>query len=177
MPRSLLTDYMQNHRFWLMDTVPSSTYPFFVLGGPLGGFQSITAPEYTAEVEEIKQLNSMFKRSSYVGGGLSPITLTRGVRGHDDDFWNWMHSAISGNDMTNRNLLLLHFTGVATSDDPLGIEAWDGVPFVPGKAWLLYDCIPTRYKAGSDFEGGGGQVSIAELDITPWAIFEMSFLK
>jgi len=177
MARHRLADYLQNHRFWLLDVVPSSTFPFLVLGAPLLGFQSISTPEYTAEVEEIKQLNSMYKRSVYTGGGVSPITLTRGVLGYDDTFWQWMKRAIAGNDMTNRNLLLIQFTSIGTTDDDIGVGAWESAAFVPGKAWLLWSCIPTRYKAGSDFDAQGGQVSIAELELNVWAMTEMTLLS
>jgi len=177
MARSRIADFMQNHRFWLLDVVPSATFPFLVLGAPILGFQSITTPEYTAEVDEIKQLNSMYKRSAYSGGGVAPITLTRGVLGYDDTMWQWMMRAIRGFDMTNRNLLLLHFTNIGHTDDEIGIAAWESAAFLPGKAWLLWDCIPTRYKAGSDFDAKGGEVSIAELEIQPWAVTEFTLLS
>lgn len=192
MARNRIADFMQNHRFWIMDVVPSATFPFLVLGAPLLGFQSITAPEYTADVDEIKQLNSMYKRSAYSGGGVSPITLTRGVLGYDDTMWQWMLRAIRGNDMTNRNLLLIHFTSISlketvanvasgllnsvTPADELPGGAWEGYAFLPGKAFLLWDCVPTRYKAGSDFDALGGGVSIAELELQPWAVTEFSLL-
>lgn len=174
MTRTRAADFMQNHRFWLLDIAPSATFPFLVLGAPLLGFQSITTPEYTADVDEIKQVNSMYKKHVYSGGGVSPITLTRGVLGYDDTFWQWMMRAIRGIDTTNRNLLLIHFTSIGHTDDELGIEAWEGAAFLPGKAWILWDAIPTRYKAGSDFDAQGGQVSIAELEIQPWAFTEIT---
>lgn len=177
MARNRLADFMQNHRFWLLDVVPSATFPFLVLGAPLLGFQTITTPEYTADVDEIKQLNSMYKRSVYSGGGVAPITLTRGVLGYDDTMWQWMMRAIRGFDMTNRHLLLLHFTSIGTTDDDIGISAWEAAAFLPGKAWLLWDCIPTRYKPGSDFDAMGGEVSIAELEIQPWAVTEFTLLS
>jgi hypothetical protein len=38
-------------------------------------------------------------------------------------------------------------------------------PRIPAKAWVLYDCIPTRYKTGSDFDAMSSDVSLQELDI------------
>jgi hypothetical protein len=35
---------------------------------------------------------------------------------------------------------------------------------IPARAWLLEGCIPTRYKAASDFDATSAAVSIAELD-------------
>ena len=179
MPRSRIADLLLIHRFWLMDAVPSATFPFLVLGTPFMGFQSITAPEYTAEMVEIKEMNSMYKWYGYGGGSASPITLTRGVRGYDSSMWDWMQLAIRGNDMTNRHLVLVQFTGIAAPlGDPgdLPLDAWVARPFLPGKAWLLWDCLPTRYKAASDFDASGSEVSIAELEVQPHAITEMTLL-
>jgi len=155
MARHRHLDFMQNHRFWLMDVVPSATFPFLVLGAPLLGFQSITTPEYTAEVDEIKQLNSMYKRSAYSGGSVAPITLTRGVLGYDDTMWQWMLRAIRGFDTTNRHLLLLHFTSIGTTNDDIGVGAWEAAAFLPGKAWLLWDCLDedTEILTGNGWAG------------------------
>lgn len=182
MARSRLTDFMQTHRFWLFDVVPSLTPPFYVLGTPFMGFSSITAPEYTAEVDEIKQMNSMFKQYAYSGGAVGSITLTRGVRGFDDTMWEWMYRAITGLEVTQRHLLLLHFTSIQLFDidgpnilEGITVPMEDGV-FLPGKAWLLWGCIPIRYKAASDFDARSGDVSLAELEVQPSAVSEFVLL-
>jgi phage tail-like protein len=179
---------MQNYRFWLFDIVPSSAPPFFVLGSPVLGFQTISAPEYTAEVDEIKQCNSMFKRHAYSGGSVAPITLTRGVRGFDDSFWDWMYRAIRGLEVTQRHLLLLHYTninfihGVDTWDEKMTFDVdFKNTPlevagFIPGKAWILWNCIPSRYRAGSGFDGMSSDVSIQELELSVDSFVEMSLL-
>jgi phage tail-like protein len=177
MARHRIADYLQNHRFWLMDMVPSATFPFLVLGTPLLGFQSITAPEYTADVDEIKEMNSMFKKHVYSGGSVGPMTLTRGVRGYDDTFWQWMMRAMRGWDVTPRHLLLVHFTSIGATTDDIGVKAWEAIAFLPGKAWILWDSIPTRYKAGSDFDAMGGEVSLSELEIQPHAMTELTLLS
>lgn len=193
MARSRIADFMQNHRFWLMDLVPSATFPYLVLGSPFLGFSSITTPEYTADIGEINELNSMYKKHVYEGGSVGTMTLTRGVRGFDDTMWNWMHSAIKGNDTTYRDLLLIQYTSINPSSvageivgalvDPLSLaeelpgDAWEGRGFIPGKAWILFGCIPTRYKPASDFDAMGGQVSVAELDIQPTSFIEISLLS
>ena len=177
MPRSRLMDVMQSHRFWLFDAVPSATFPYLVLGAPFLGFRSITAPEVTLEVEPLKQMNSMFKRPIYGGGEVGAITLQRGVRAYDETMWDWLHRAIKGTDSTYRNLVLIDFTSIgATASLDFPIEAWESVAFLPGKAWLLWESIPTRYKAATDFDGMSGEVGIAELDIQPWAVTEITCL-
>lgn len=185
MARSRIADFMQTHRFWLFDVVPSAAPPFYVLGTPFFGFQSITSPEYTAEVDEIKQVNSMFKRYSYTGGGVGPITLTRGVRGYDDTMWDWMYRAIIGLEVTNRHLLLLHFTSINMAHDVKGLDGSlvDGIElpieaglYLPGRAILLWNAIPTRFKAGSDFDATSGAVSLDELEVQPESISVFTLL-
>lgn len=45
---------------------------------------------------------------------------------------------------------------------------------IPGRVWILGDCIPTRYKPGSDFDAKSGDVSIAELEFAPSYVNELS---
>jgi phage tail-like protein len=40
-----------------------------------------------------------------------------------------------------------------------------GISSVPGKMYMLFNCLPTRYKPGSDFNAEETAVSIEELDI------------
>lgn len=182
MARNRLADFMQTHRFWLFDAVPSLAAPFYVLGAPFLGFSSISAPEYTAELDDIKQLNSMFKKYAYSGGSVSPIVMTRGVRGYDDTMWQWMYRAITGMEVTNRHLVLLHFTSInltGGADQSLipGIELPIEVgAFLPGKAWLLWNCLPVRYKGASDFDAMSGDVSVSELEVQPEAVTEFALL-
>ena len=39
---------------------------------------------------------------------------------------------------------------------------------------MLYNCLPIRYKAGSDFDATSSAVSIQELEIQPEHIVEMT---
>ena len=45
---------------------------------------------------------------------------------------------------------------------------------MPAKAWILHDCLPTRYKAGGDFDARTSDISIMELEIQPEMIEELS---
>jgi hypothetical protein len=47
-------------------------------------------------------------------------------------------------------------------------------PRLPAKAWLLHDCIPTRFKTGTDFDARSGDVSIAEIEFAPEMFEEIS---
>ena len=38
-------------------------------------------------------------------------------------------------------------------------------PRLPAKAWVLYGCLPARYKAAGDFDGSDSSISLQELEI------------
>ena len=40
-----------------------------------------------------------------------------------------------------------------------------GIASVPAKVWMLFNCLPVRYKPASDFDAGTSAVSIQELEI------------
>lgn len=51
-----------------------------------------------------------------------------------------------------------------------GLNGLLGTPFefaarIPARAYILYGCIPSRYKAGSDFDATSGDMSIQELEL------------
>ena len=64
---------------------------------PLFGFSAITAPEITAQTQDITEGNWFFKRKVIRGGDASNITLQRGIAFYDSDFWRWMMASLSGN--------------------------------------------------------------------------------
>lgn len=70
--------------------------------------------------------------------------------------------------------------GIATGANIAALELWNGLAEggtsvrVPARAFLLKDCIPTRYKMGSDFDATSGQISIAELEIHPHYVEEIA---
>lgn len=45
----------------------------------------------------------------------------------------------------------------------------------PAKAWILRQCKPTRWKASSDFDAASGDVAIAELEVQPHRVEEVTF--
>jgi len=55
-----------------------------------------------------------------------------------------------------------------------GAGVGEMAPRIPGRAWILHKCLPTRYKAGSDFDAMSGDVSIQELELQPHKITELS---
>ena len=89
-----------------------------------------------------------------------------------------------------RNLLIVQFTNinVANASDNIigtGVAAANGalpglsigpIQFaerVPARAWLLNNCLPIRYKAGSDFDAMTPSISLQELEVQPESISEL----
>ena len=56
-------------------------------------------------------------------------------------------------------------TGAAAANSIITGATNLGVVRIPAKAWLLVDCLPTRYKAASDFDASSSAISLQELDI------------
>lgn len=98
-----------------------------------------------------------------------------------------------------RNLLLVHFmarvpfvagqgTALNTGQSRIGsqggltgalLESLLPAPFeggirIPARAWLLKGCVPTKYKAGSDFDATDSNVSVMELTVAPTKIEEIN---
>jgi hypothetical protein len=64
--------------------------------------------------------------------------------------------------------------GAAIAAGSVGFGPFEFAPRLPAKAWMLKGCIPTRYKAGTDFDAKSGEVSIAELDVSVDYLDEIS---
>ena len=177
MARLRILDNLQVFRFWLIDIYPSLNSPFFVLGGAFAGYASITMPELTAEMQEIKQENVFFPHQEYLGGSYSNVVLTRGSKFYDSSFNEWIQNAINGSDVTRRNFLLIHYTGVSLADvEGAGIPVPGNaeVIYAPGKVWVLGNCLPVRYKPTSDFDAKTGDVAIMELEMALHSLDEIS---
>lgn len=225
MARSLFSDYLQTHTFWLFDVAPIEGFALPIFN-PLAGFASITAPGMTFETYDVTEGNWFFRKKVIKKADIDPITLTRGVTFWDSDFWRWSVAAITG-DPSNfqtripklsiggvtprRDLLLIQFfprypgaiaSGIATGGIMAGgvasagtfgaigaatatvgaalnatiggIGPYEFAPRIPAKAWMLRDCIPTRFKAAGDFDAKSAEVSMAEIEIQPEMFEELS---
>lgn len=181
MARARLIDRMQSHPFWLLDASGVAGNILFSVFDPTLGFSSITAPEITVNLREIKPGNWEYNRKVVKSASVSPITLARGVNFYDSDFYNWITNAILGHQPVRRDLALVHFmgwrpirqlAGPGATGPEAGVTSL--VERIPGRAWILKDCIPTRYKSGSDFDASSGAVSIQELEIQPEYVHELT---
>lgn len=125
MARNAITDFLSDANFWLVDVAPIETVasPLFL---PIAGFHSISMPELTLETQDIVSANSLFQKHVVKKGSVSSVTLMRGARFFDSDFWNWSMTALTGDTSTpamnyrsgtkslggptpRRDLLLVHF--------------------------------------------------------------------
>lgn len=187
--RSRLRDFLSNYTFWLLDVSPSLAPPFFVMGGPIMGFSAISAPEVAAELATHQPMNKVFPIHVIQSGSVSPITLSRGVRVFDGTLHDWMRSSLIGRDIPYRDLLLIHFTSADisvlgnalggnfnASSDQAGAWTPDTVEAirVPGRAFLLTGCLPTRYIAGQGFDAKDGEITVASIEIQPTSVIEFS---
>ena len=163
--RPRVLDYMQNYPFWLFD-VPDSEGSMI---RPSLGFSSMTAPEISVEQVDIQPGNFEYKTSFVKTADVGAITFQRGVRFFDSDFYDWIVKAVNGNRRSRRNVVLVHFMTYGTT-----IRQLNTAVRVPGKMWVLPGCIPIRYKAASDFDASSADVSIAELEIKPMYMKEVS---
>jgi phage tail-like protein len=203
MPRPRLNDLMQQHSFWLFDAGILGGNVLFPVFDPSLAFATASTPEITATEHEIVTGNWQFSRRFIKSATVSPIVLGRGVRFYDSDMYNWITAAILGKDPVRRSLCLMHFlglrsggragqiiggaaTGALTGALSGGLSsaaqgAVGGAILggfinnrIPGRLWMLHDCIPTRYKAGGDFDASSGAVSIQELEVQPEHVVEVT---
>ncbi len=198
MTRLHFNDKLQSFRFHLLDISWNQSGLPYVFS-PVAGFSSISSPEFTMETEEIQEGVSLFKHDIKGKVSVSPVSLSRGVAVDDSEFWRWFVSSAMRTDPANagigvtgerRTLLLIQFTnyGVGAIDGVSGfasalnlasggfIPNFEGFAKVPGKAWILSGCLPTRYKATSDLDGASSDISIAEIEVKPHLIEELTLI-
>lgn len=134
---------------------------------PVFGFRTCSLPEIIANMKSITEGNYEYPRKVYGGAEISDVTLTQGVSLFNSDFYDWIRKAIVGQ-RGPKNLLIVQFLNTK-GGTTRGLGAFGGLEFVarlPGRAWLLKNCRPSRYKPGSDFDAMSQEVSLAELTLS-----------
>lgn len=180
-----LFDMMQSYPFWVFDASGFAGNILFSVFDPVLGFAAAGAPEMNVELQEIQPGNWEFKRRAVKTASVGSITLRRGARFYDSDFYNWITAAIRGNQPVRRTLVLVQFLGWRPLKQVLGqspgssgfgteVAALSLAERLPGRAWVLHDCIPTRYRPGDDFDASSGAVSIQELEVQPEHVSELT---
>jgi len=167
---------MQAYPFWLVDIEPNLYAPFFALN-PLLGFQSCSSVEIGIEHTEHRALDRMFPVHMPLAGTISPITLRRGALLGVSDFYRWVDRHQKGEDRSRRNLLLIHFLTLGVNTEIDGVAQAIAGPAAevirpPGRAWVLWNCVPTRYGSG-ELDASSGQVVIHEVEVQPGAVTQV----
>jgi phage tail-like protein len=166
--RKRASDYFQNDKFHLIDM--SFAFPLVFI--PIFGFSGCSSPEITNNLQDVKEGVYEFPRKVNKGNSsISTLTLRQGVQFVNSDLWDWMRKSITGN-IGRRDLLLVQFSGLkATGNLRIGSYV-DIAVRVPGRAWYMTNCIPSRLKTAGDFDAMDHEVSIAELDLECEGIFQ-----
>jgi phage tail-like protein len=191
MARSRYDDFLQGYNFWVFDLSPSPKPPFVVLnpvigaalsGGLVGGFTGVSLPELTATTNTYTPLNEPIGYTYVTGYEVGSVTLRRGASRYDSSFYSWITRAMNGTDRPHRDLMILHLSS-ASLVQPNRNEKFTpnsaGAGYVEvlktyGKAYILYDCIPTRYSPGGELDASSAEITITELEVTPSYFVEYS---
>lgn len=178
MARSRATDLLQQHRFWLFE-VPSVAGAAIPALSAEAGFSSCSAIEVTVTNREYRQINEMTPRYFPESASVAAVTLRRGAAPGNGDFYRWINGHQYGLWDTRRDFVLVQFSGLAS--EPLregAVERWSerqdavSAALIGGRAWILRDCVPTRYSTG-EFDATSGQVSIDEIEIQPRKVIQV----
>lgn len=159
---------MMSHKFTVIDV--SLGIPPVLL--PLFGFSEVTAPELSLEHQEIIEGNFEYPRKVFKKATVNNIVMSRGASLQDTDFWIWASNYLEGQ-REKKNLLLIQSMqlspdAVQTEPAQFGVQLPTAINFAndtPGRAWVLRNCSPVRYKTASDFSSRTTEVSIHELEI------------
>lgn len=187
---SRIFDLLQNYTFWVFDASGFNGNPLFSIFDPTMGFSACSAPEWSLELRDIQPGNWEYKRRVVKSADIGPITLQNGARFWNSDFYNWLTNALKGIQPVRRNLVVVQYHGFRLArsifkeadkscvGNEVGLNATGlmGVPLdrIPARSWFLRGCLPTRYRAGSDFDANSSDVSIAELEFQPEDGVEMT---
>lgn len=74
---------------------------------PQISFESATAPEISADVQEIRSGVFPFPIHVIKGASVSSLTLSKGVRVGDQEFYRWIQQAVYGRGVYRRTLALM----------------------------------------------------------------------
>ena len=194
-----IEDMLQNYAFWLTDVEPTLQPPFFAFDLTLG-FSAISAPEIRLDTDIIVDGTYSWKRKVVGKASAGSMTLTRGCRWWDSDFWRWIEDAIEGTKAPRKTLVLYHLLPAPTSrntgfvnaagnilqdasggnfsvgDDALPLGVHDSRALI-ARAWVLFDCIPSGLRAGDGFDAMNSNVSIKSLEIEVERIEQLDFSK
>jgi len=164
MARAISTDFYQNFRFHVMMVQGTGVSASEVFGkATTAGFNSVTIPELSMEATEYREGTATYTKKFAGIPSFDAITMTKGVTRDDTDFWLWANKAAKGGEY-RADLKILHFSRA-------DVEQLDGTGAAICKetgsyrAYMCYDCVPTRLKLTADMDATGSDVSISEMEV------------
>jgi hypothetical protein len=191
MARTGYLDLMNTHHFWAFDA-GSLTMPVFNPLFGFSGITTPEITAETEDIKDgtfmfprsvIKggiATDITFARGAAPWDSDFYDWINNAIYGGDQ---NRIGSVVSDSSFIRRDIVIVHFTridplytisrsvgGTGTSfanpdnlADLGGLGPVEVLSKIPGRAWLLHSCLPTRYKAGTDFNAQAGAISIMEL--------------
>ena len=193
MARPIAGDYLQVHRFHLLD-IPDSvlgalTGDVFLTSLPAwAGFSFVSIPEVALEHEEVREGNLEYPFKFVKGVSFGNVTMRKGMTWYDSDFWTWVVKAGVGFYPVRKNFLLMQFAPAPLAGSPANElangyyentriqetpEELTGQRLTVAKAWWLEGCLPVSYKAGSDLDANSGAISVTEMTMHPQYVNEI----
>lgn len=147
MARPVASDYLQNHRFGLLETTGSldnDARPVFreragqTQSDGLIGFQAINLPPATSETFEVPEGTSPFVHTLLKGRATSgEVELSLAVLPNGTiDFYHWFTTALYGYGVPRRNFTVFH-------------KARSGDDTVAQRLYVLEGCIPIVWQPPS----------------------------
>lgn len=152
MARLAISDFMQNFRFFVVESEPRPADRDAKFLSVAAAFASASTPEVTTDIVEYRDGMSVLTKKFPTWPTFTPVTLTRGVVRGDSEFFNWMDAAVGGGPY-RADLEIQHFHRVGWF-----INA-------PSRIYKLLEAMPSRVKVASDLDALSGDVSIADLDV------------
>lgn len=160
MARSQLVDPLLSHHFALLDVPVVGVFPFaFPLKAAVSAIQSrsyvgmasISIPEVTLDIREIKEGNWPFAHKVTTGHvSMGQAVLSMAVLPINVDMSTWIKQAIWGRIVPRRSLLVVH----------LGPDK-----LIPRRMLLMEHCLPSAWKPSGDLDASGAQVLLEELTL------------
>lgn len=146
--RSMNADLYQNHRFKVIDTT----------GKIVGGFNFVGLPEVNVDMGEYREGLWTFPRKYPLRPHFQPISLHRGITKNDTSFYKWIMAVNMGKSYRT-DLIISQFH----RSDVSGLTDYSNS--VASRSWKLHNCMPIRFRSGSDLDSSSPDISIQEIDL------------
>lgn len=160
MARSQVSDPLMSHNFALVDVPVAGPIPVAfalktaysaVSTGSFIGFKSISIPEQTIEMQEVKEGNWPFVHKVPLGFTTTgEMTISSAIFPLNVDMYLWFKQCQYGRVAPRRHLMVVYL-----KQDKI----------VPQRILLCEECLPLTWKPSGDLDGESAEVLIEELTV------------